>query len=152
MKRTVVSALTTLALAASTAHASDPIGIYALVDRVVLEPDADAPARIQVWGAFVQAVPRDPDAYGPPERGYLYFELRPGKEDICRREWADLKRVAGTRQVIGFGSRREAKERVRKATERPESPDAHPVSFGMTRLRTNTDYAPVKALLESKVQ
>lgn len=148
MKRTAAFTLTTLALMTGAAQASDPVGIYARVDRVVLEPGPDLPERIQVWGTFVVAVPRDPKAYGPPEGGYLYFTLRPGKEDVCRKEWADLKRVAGTRQVIGFASRWEAKGRIRKASEKPESPDLHPVSFGMTRVRTDTAYAPIKALLQ----
>lgn len=93
------------------------------------------------------AIPRDPVTYAPPESGYMYFRLLAGKEDACRKEWADLKRVAGTRQVIGFGSRWKEKGRVRKAAENPDSPDSHPLSFGMTRVRTDTTYAPVRALL-----
>src|SRR6266550_6236515 len=38
----------------------------------------------------------------PAERGYLYFKIAPGKEEITRKEWADLKAVAGTGQGIGF--------------------------------------------------
>jgi hypothetical protein len=148
-KRIGCCLLVTLALGTGAALASDPIGIYARVERVVLEPGPDAPERIQVWGTFVLAVRSDPNTYGAPESGYMYFKLQPGKEDVCRREWADLKRVAGQRQVIGFGSRWDGKGRVRKASEKPTSPDVHPVSIGMTKLRTDTAYAPVKALLES---
>src|SRR5688572_27086158 len=36
--------------AATAARASDPNGIYAFVDRVVVEPSEAAPERIQVWG------------------------------------------------------------------------------------------------------
>src|SRR5262245_40679557 len=36
-------------------RASDPIGIYAFVDKVVFEPNADKPERIQVWGGFALA-------------------------------------------------------------------------------------------------
>jgi hypothetical protein len=52
---------------------------YARVDRVVLEPTAAAPERMQVWGAF--AMGGELSSYAPPERGYLYLTLpvdRPG--------------------------------------------------------------------------
>jgi len=37
---------------ASRALASDPVGVYAIVDKVVFEPNETNPERIQVWGAF----------------------------------------------------------------------------------------------------
>src|SRR5262245_32232762 len=39
-------------LAFETGAYSDPTGIYARVDKVVLEPNATTPERIQIWGAF----------------------------------------------------------------------------------------------------
>ena len=151
MRRIAVAALM-LALAATPARASDPVGIYAVVDRVVLEPNPDTAERAQVWGTFVVAQGRG--TYGAPERGYMYFSLRPGKEELTRREWADFKKVAGTRQVVGFGVRwgEDGRGRVRKAAEKPGSPDVHPVSTGTVRIRTDTDYAPIKALVESSRQ
>jgi len=152
MRRIAVLASMILALSAPLARASDPTGIYAVVDRVVLEPSPDAPERIQVWGTFVIAQPRA--TYGPPERGYLYYSLRPGKEDLCRREWADFKKIAGTHQIIGFGARwgDDGRGRVRKATEKPASPDVHPVATGTLHIRADTDYPPIKALVESTRQ
>lgn len=82
--------------------ASDRLGIYAIVERVVFEPSESAPQRIQIWGAFVVPVPMSSGQYKPAERGYLYFKVAPGKEEITRKEWADLKAVAGTGQGIGF--------------------------------------------------
>jgi|KBSMisStandDraft_5_1062788.scaffolds.fasta_scaffold13364_5 hypothetical protein len=53
-------------------HASGPIAVYALVDRVVLEPNEDAPKRIQIWGTFaVEKLPYS-STYSDPEKGYLY--------------------------------------------------------------------------------
>ncbi|MGH9887945.1 MAG: hypothetical protein ACREBE_20600 [bacterium] len=152
MRRIALVASMILTLSVPLAQASDPTGIYAVVDRVVLEPNPDAPERIQVWGTFVTAQPRG--VYGPPERGYLYYSLRPGKEELCRREWADFKKVAGTHQVIGFGARwgDDGRGRVRKAAEKPSSPDVHPVANGTVRIRTDTDYAPIQALVESSRQ
>lgn len=56
------------------AHASDPTAVYARVDKVVLEPNPDSPATIQVWGVFSLARPNDRNDYLPPARGYLYFK------------------------------------------------------------------------------
>src|SRR5258706_11069103 len=82
--------------AASAARASDPTGIYAFVDRVVFEPSGAAPERIQVWGGFAVAKTENRDDYNDAERGFMYFKLRAGDEEICKKEWADLKSVAGT--------------------------------------------------------
>ena len=57
------------------AHASDFTGVYARIDRVVLEPNADSPERIQLWGVFSMAKPNDRNDYLAPARGYLYFKL-----------------------------------------------------------------------------
>jgi len=125
--------------------ASDPMGVYARVDRVVLEPNGDAPQTIQVWGVFATARPNDPNEYLPPARGYLYFKL-PDNARAARAEWADLSQVAGTGQIVSFASRYELRARVRPADERPASPDAYSLNLGLTKVRGRTDYAPVRAL------
>jgi hypothetical protein len=135
-----------LAGAASAARASDPTGIYAFVDRVVFEPSDTAPERIQVWGGFALAKTENRDDYHHAERGYLYFKLRPGDEEICKKEWADLKSVAGTGQMVAFGSRPENKAiTLRKADAKAEKPDAYPKGWGMNKLKPR-DYAPLNQL------
>ena len=115
MKRagTVIAAVSLL-FATSHVAASGPLGIYAIVERVVLEPNDSAPERIQVWGAFAYY-----DAYSPSgisargvdggltvsaaRRGYMYFRLPDSGAKLVRTEWADLKAVAGTGQAVAFG-------------------------------------------------
>lgn len=123
-----------VALAAATAWASDPVGIYALIDRAVLEPNDRSPERIQLWGAFALADGRPGDRYQPARRGYLYYTLDPAKGEICRKEWADLRAVAGTGQAIGFGGRYSAKGRIRPASEGPQAPDTYPVGSGLVKV------------------
>ena len=92
--------------------ASGPIGIYGIVEKVVFEPNERSPERIQVWGAFayVDGGANSGLAVSAVKRGYLYFRLPlPGVAnardiDAVKKEWADLKAVAGTGQAIGFGS------------------------------------------------
>ena len=135
------------ALLAVPALASDPVGVYALVDKVVLEPSDSGAERIQVWGVFAVAKRNNPNDYEPAQRGYLYLSLRPGKEDVCRKEWADLKRVAGTGEAVGFGVRWEGPPRIRATTEKPATPDVYSVNFGMVKLgsRNATVAADLKA-------
>src|SRR5688572_26933929 len=92
-----------LGIGSSTAIASDPVGVYSFVDKVVLEPSDGQPERIQIWGGFAVA-----EGYGytyaPAKRGYMYFTVKPGEEETCRKEWSDLKGLAGSDEFIAFGS------------------------------------------------
>lgn len=116
------------------AWASDPVGVYGVIEKVVFEPDATAPQRVQVWGAFALSDGQSGDNYLPPQRGYLYYTLTPGKEDICKKEWADLATVAGTGQAVGFGFRYNTKTRLRQATEQAERPDSYPIAMGVMKV------------------
>jgi hypothetical protein len=145
----VVKALLILAASVALAYASDPIAVYARVDKVVLEPNTDSPEAIQVWGVFSMAKPDERNDYLPPARGYLYFKLGDDPSN-ARKEWSDLKQMAGGGQLVSFGSRHKLKARLRKPGERPESPDPYVANFGMAKVRDRTDYAPVRALLDYK--
>jgi len=129
-------AAASLVLAASSARASDPVGVYGFVDRVVFEPSEAAPERIQVWGAFALAKKSPGNLeYSDAERGYLYFKLRPGDEAVCKKEWADLKAVAGKREIVAFGSRHEEPQPTRRKLDaKAENPDVHPKGLGVTKL------------------
>lgn len=127
--------------------ASDWIGIYARIDKVVFEPNATAPERIQIWGAFALASKENRNSYQSAKRGYLYYSLRPGKEEVCRKEWADLNGRAGTDQIIGFGSRDMPTGSVRKADDKAASPDVYPVGFGLVKMSDRgINYAPIAEL------
>ena len=138
-------ALATALWVGGAVRASDPIGGYLIVDKVVLEP-ADAPTTIQIWGSFALAKGQPGDDYSDPMRGYLYFKAPSGKEDVCRKEWNDLKKVAGTGQAIGFGSRYDPKTlgKVHKASEKPEAPDAYPLANGLTKIESDDNYEPIR--------
>jgi hypothetical protein len=134
MKRTGRLALLAGFACAAPALASDPVGVYALIDKVVLEPSETAPARIQVWGAFALTDGRRGDGYQAPQRGYLYLAVQPGKEDVCRKEWADLKALAGSGEGVGFGFRYQPAIRLRRPDETAASPDTYPTGVGVVRM------------------
>src|ERR1051325_8583405 len=47
----------------TAAPMSDFAGIYAMIDKVILEPNDTAPERIQIWGAFAMSHPEDRNSY-----------------------------------------------------------------------------------------
>ena len=138
MKQRIVLALLCGSMVCSSALllASGPAGCYAIVDRIVMEPNESAPKRIQVWGMFSLADGRSGNAYLAPQAGYMYFELQPNQNQQTLAEWADLKKVAGTEAVIAFAERSQWNGRIRKTSDKVESPDAYPVFNGITRVVT----------------
>jgi hypothetical protein len=138
MRGVVVAGLVVAALAVPTV-ASDPMGVYCVIDKVVLEP-ADSPERAQVWGVCSIAKQRS-WAFEAPARGYFYYAVPSGREETARTEWADLKSVAGTGQVVGYGRRHNSVGKFRAADEALASPDPYPLHLGVLRV-TGRSVAP----------
>ena len=131
----------------AAAVASGPMGVYALIDKVVLEPNDTAPDRAQIWGVFVIADRQQGTPVFPAKRGYIYFQLagdgvwREGmsRSEVTRREWNDLKSAAGTGQAVGFGSSwigagTADPYRVRPASESPSAPNPYVLNAGVLKL------------------
>jgi len=138
--------------------ASDPVGVYAMVERVVFEPSEAAPKNVQIWGAFTPSVepPRPTykpeQAYGPIERGYMYFTCAADKAKVCAAEWSDLNSVAGKSEVVGFSSRwPRFTARVRPASETPASPDTYISNFGVVKVGKYGDYPTLVAALKAAI-
>jgi hypothetical protein len=138
----VVMALAACVMAV-TLSASDMVGVYTVVEKIVLEPSDAAPQRIQIWGAFALSDQKSGSTYGPAQRGYLYYTCPEGQETVCRKEWEDLKSVAGKDTGVGFGARYKPTGRIRKADETPATPDVYPIERGIIRLSAGHDSLPV---------
>jgi hypothetical protein len=131
------------------ARASGPLGVVAVIDKVVYEPDGDSPTRVQVWGTFVLAQGRGPLVYGKPEYGSMYYEAGPDMQEQCRSAWADLKKRAGTGVPVGWGDIDGGQKfgRVRRPGEPTADPDPYPVGFGVQELRRDSNFPAVKTLM-----
>lgn len=149
-----LAALGVCVLTAVTLRASDFVGVYAVVEKVVLEPSETAPERIQIWGAFALSDGQSGSGYGTAERGYLYYACPAGREAVCRKEWADLRSVAGKDTGVGFGGRYIETGRIRKADAAPASPDVYPIERGIVRLSAGHESLQVieriKAVLRAR--
>ncbi len=183
MKRpSLLLVLAAVALGSSVVAASGRIGFYGIIERVVFEPNEAAAERLQVWGAFayVDGGASKNVAVSSVHRGYLYFRLRsdiPGftsqaEIDLTRKEWTDLKTVAGTGQAVGFGSwgyigtfgvlepngiagppsylwerkpsgGARADLRVRPATEAPSAPATYQTETGIVKLAETGSHASI---------
>ena len=161
--RTIIAIVVLLMGTSLSPKASGRVGLSGLVEKVVFEPSEQAPERLQVWGAFAYADPRLGDQVTPVRKGYVYFRI-PDKAGATPRttvlaEWKDLKAVAGTGQVVGFGSYGyiggfqsidpgrpssllemypghgdSTDLRVRPAAEAPASPSAYMSDAGVVRI------------------
>jgi hypothetical protein len=112
---------------AMTAMAGGPPVMYAVVDKVVLSPNAEAPDRIQIWGSFTRGSPEKPYEFGRPVYGYLNLSIDPKQEKLCRTEWAKWQKAAGTGKAVTVGHCGEAgnflKAKIYKPDEKAEKPD-----------------------------
>lgn len=150
MRRIVVSSIVVSFLwLPSWARASSPIGILAIIDKVVLEPDEKAPERIQIWGAFsIARKGTGGDKFQDPGKGFLYFQLKTGDEDKCRKEWKDLMKLAKSGKIAAFGNRWEQDVHARKPEEKPKDPDVYATSIGLSSMDRDTQYGPARTLVK----
>jgi len=148
MRRTLILAAGIFAVFAGrqAVYASGPVSVYGLITSVSFEPSAENPQRIRIVGVFLTAEDQA-GKYSAPQDGALYLKLPSNNPELARREWADLKSLAGTRQVVGIGSSWSGLVRVRKSDD-SRSPDDYPMGNGL--IRVNADQPRAKELLEFK--
>ena len=170
-----------LASLGTAASASDTMAFFGIVEKVVFEPNAGEPDRVQLWGAFAYAnvSPRS-TAASRVRRGYLYFRLTSpaSAADIAtvRTEWRDLASLAGTGQAVGFGSWAYVGTfptepgvrpqlwmglveggpsldlRVRPASEAPANPAAYATNIGIVKHAPNGSHKEIVAALKAALK
>jgi hypothetical protein len=150
MKRcTLLAGLVAAVVLSAEARASGPIGAYALIEKVSVEEKKGEAPTVQIWGVFCLATKeKDHLAYSSPQQGFLYMTPDAGALERCRREWADLEKIAGTGQIIAFGDSHEVRDvvHVRRAIEKAEKPEPFPLGNGLVKIRDDNEAGAVKDL------
>ncbi|HEX3148078.1 MAG TPA: hypothetical protein VHR66_08330 [Gemmataceae bacterium] len=147
MRFAILFAAAVAVLVCQPAVASYPCGIYARIDKVEFGPEETKPKWVKVYGDFILV--KTSARLSEPERGYMYFSLVDGKEDLCRLEWADLKAMAKPgaldKNVVAFGSAHaEQNDNLARDGNSPNvhkgdaaaTPIPYPLNQGLSRLRT----------------
>jgi hypothetical protein len=143
--------VTALLGGATSAKASDPIGLFARVDKVTFEPSEEKPERVVIEGSFALADTKKSNRYLEPQQGVLFFKLPSEKPQVAINEWRDLKSVAGTSQLVGFGSRHKSLPTVRK--EKSTQPEEYPIGFGVVKVTGHrAEYPAIRALQKEKAE
>lgn len=128
---------------------SDPVGVYGILDQVVLKPDAEQPTEVELHGAFAVAEGRHGNYYQAPRIGVLRFAA--GKEPAeAVQQWRELQRLAGSGQVVGFSSRYEQSEggaplAVADPQGKASALPPFGAGFGLHKL-AGVDYGPAREL------
>jgi hypothetical protein len=133
----------------------DPFAGYCIVQKVVAGQDEAQRPTIQIWGTCSMITAGGLDEHGnyvfssmtPPQRGYLYYFTTKANEGVTQKEWADLKGLAGTGEVVGIG-RQGMPARMRWADEKPFSPIEYPTQMGLWKITTNPAYSKIVAELK----
>ena len=153
---TTAALATALLLSSIGLRASDPVGVYGIIDRVAVTPAAGGSATVQIWGAFAVAVLPRPsgtykpeDAYGKAAKGYLLFRCPAFTGSTCSKEVNDLKAMAGTGEVAGFGAAWRTPPRVRPNEEPAKDPDPYESNVGVVKLGKFGDYPTIAAALKA---
>jgi hypothetical protein len=165
--------LTALAIvvSASILMADGPVGVYAMVQKVVFEPSEAAPKTLQIWGVFawVDGGLKSPGPINLPQRGYIYFKLpdTAAEASAAKKQWMDIKAIAGSSQIIAFGDWKYAGPfedlyipvtggqedvRVRKQAEVPAKPIAYPIKTGLVKIANDASHESLSSLMKAFLQ
>ncbi|MEM7263321.1 MAG: hypothetical protein AAF488_15135 [Planctomycetota bacterium] len=137
-----VAAMVLLGMAGA-AVASDRTAAYLIVDRVEYLPNAEAPTEAKIHGLYCIATgerARRNNRLTRPTLGFVHVALIPERKELCRNEWKDLERLAGTRYVAAFGSRWESVPKLHAPGAKNTQPDPHPIA-GVRKLDDSHRFA-----------
>jgi hypothetical protein len=160
-----------ISISSSIVLADGPVGVYAMVQRVVFEPSEAAPKTLQIWGVFVwvDGGLKSPGPINLPQRGYIYFRLPESVSEAsaAKKQWTDIKAVAGSDQIIAFGDWKysgpfedlyipvndgQEDVRVRKQSESPAKPIAYPIKTGLVKIADDPGHEPLRSLMKAFLQ
>jgi hypothetical protein len=127
---------------------SEPIGVFAILDKVVMKP-AEQPNEVELHGAFAVAEGSRGNYYRAPRRGVLRFSAGKKPEEAVA-QWRELAKHAGTGVCVALSSRWEQHVpqnplRVAAAGEPTGPPVPYGPAMGVTVMQ-NVHYGAVREL------
>jgi hypothetical protein len=145
----VVATLLAVATRMPAPLPSEPIGVFAILDKVVMKPNAEQPTEVELQGAFAVAEGSRGDYYRAPRRGSLRFSAGKKPEEAVA-QWRELQKHAGSGVCVALSTRYEqhAAQSPLRVTP-PGEPTAPPVPFGPgmgVTVMQNVHYGPVREL------
>ncbi len=150
-----LAALVTLTALGGSAHASFPAGVWGLVEKVDIQPDAmnDGLTMVRIDGLFIVANQK-PDfaaypGYGEPQAGYMYYKCEGKAVTVCETEWKELAAVVGSENNCrGWGDNSVPNNgSVRTGPQPPQNPDTYPLAMGVLM-----GFSPCEALKAWEVE
>lgn len=146
----VCAAAALFVLSSPNTPVSEPTGVFAIIDKVILKPDAEKPTEIELHGAFAVAAGGRGDCYRAARAGVLRFALGKGPEESVK-QWREMQKHAGTGAILAFSSRYEqnargaAPVRVVDASATPGPLPPYGCEFGLHRL-DGANWGPLREL------
>ena len=128
---------------------SEPSGVYAILDKVVMKPNAEQPTEVELHGAFAVAEGSRGSYYRAARRGVLRFSAGKKPEDAVAL-WRELMKHAGSGVCVAFSTRWEQfvpQNPLRVAA--PNEPAGPPVPYGCgmgVTVMQNAHYGSVREL------
>lgn len=112
------------------AQASMPMGVWATVDSVTYEPNADSPTKVRIVGVFVLSSSYT-DWNKNPTAGQLYYQCPKGNEATCKMEWQEIAKKVGSKTgCLGWSGEAAAKPKLYACGDKPMIADDYPIVSG----------------------
>ncbi len=126
--------LATLLVGEGVASASSPAGVWADVEKITYEPNANdvsTATRAVIHGVFVKSSGGFPATYAEPVRGYFYYECPSAQLATCRMEWQNIAQGVGTDSCAGWGDAQGSAGTVIEWCAAKPAPQPYPIHMGV---------------------
>lgn len=135
----LTAGLTLLGLlgSAAPALASDQIGVYAKVNKVVVQG-----TQVVICGAF--RVANTMGDYQPLATGYLFYECKgdAAAQAMCQLQWSEIGKAVASKGCVGWSNRHgtygeDTKNSQVRTTLPAQGPNPYPIDIGVVQMPTS---------------
>jgi hypothetical protein len=116
------------------AHASDQIGVYAKIGKVIVNG-----SQVTICGAF--RVANTAGDYQPAATGYLFYECKGDSktQTMCQMQWTEIANGVTGKNCVGWGNRHgtygeDTKNTQVRTTLPAQGPNPYPLEMGVVQM------------------